>query len=152
MQDFMKSLETLDGEKVSKTRAKISFRFSVLHEYLNHAKDFHGGSLGMTFDILSAWSLFLIASPYLWRYPWVKRALSYIFLDPVKGRETVLAEGEVSIGKQNGWIELRMLTRYIQTVHLGKRLALLKATIGRERDGATCAPERYNTVPPQPKL
>ncbi|KAK4493710.1 hypothetical protein PRZ48_014895 [Zasmidium cellare] len=90
----MKSLEVLDAEQTSKTQARVSFRFPVLHEYLNHAKDLHGGSLGLMFDIVPSWPMFLIASPDLWPYPGVTRSLRYTLLNPVKEGEMVLAEGE----------------------------------------------------------
>ncbi|KAF2167062.1 hypothetical protein M409DRAFT_54274 [Zasmidium cellare ATCC 36951] len=130
----MNNLEFTDAEQRSKTHARVSFRFPVLHEYLNHAGDLHGGSLGMIFDIVASWPMFLIASPDLWPYPGVTRRLSYTLLSPVKEGEMVLAEGE--------------------TVHVGKRLALLMGVLKRERDGAivaTCEHERYNTIPPQMK-
>lgn len=57
----------------------------------------------MIFDIVSAWPLFLLASPDFWQYSGVTRALSYTILSPVKEGEMVLAEGEVSIERQNGW-------------------------------------------------
>lgn len=99
----MKSLEITDAEQTSRTDAKVWFRFPVLHEYLNHAKDLHGGSLGIIFDVVAAWPMWLIGRPDLWAYPGVTRSLRYVLLNPVKEGEMVLAEGEVSDGWDSLW-------------------------------------------------
>lgn len=150
----MKSLVITDAEQTSKTHARVCFRFPVLHEYVNHTKGLHGGSLGIIFDIVGAWPMFLVARPDFWAYAGVTRSLRYVLLNPVQEGETLVAEGEVSHKKTLACVCFLGTDWGLQTVHVGKRLALVKAVLKRERDGAivaTCEHERYLTIPPQMK-
>ncbi|KAM0719688.1 hypothetical protein Q7P37_003819 [Cladosporium fusiforme] len=115
--------------KYSPTQSRVTFRFVVQPEYLNPAGFLHGAAHTLFFDVCTTFCLGPLArAPDFWVTFGVSRSLQVSFLRPA-------AEGE-------------MLVMECETVDVGKRLALLKGVLKREKDGAvvsTCEHLVFNS-------
>jgi acyl-coenzyme A thioesterase 13 len=144
---FMRSLKVLSATiQTPSTPAKAVFRFRVPPNVGNQptgkqTQTTHGGALGMFFDLPT--SLTIVACNFAgWESMGMTRRLDVTFLRPPVEGDAVLIESEV--------------------VQIGKRLAVIRGVMKRERDGvmlATCQHDKYmGDVPhytldkPLPKL
>nr|POE65984.1 putative esterase f42h10.6 [Quercus suber] len=102
------------------TSQKVTFRFPVLKEYQNPMGTFHGGAQATIFDVCTSWALAMIAKPGFWSTMGTTRTLVVNCLRPGMVGDYVLLETEI--------------------VQAGKRMALLRAEMRREKDGALITP------------
>jgi acyl-coenzyme A thioesterase 13 len=157
----MKSVEMTAAFKHSPTHTQVTFRFPVQREYLNPGGTLHGAAQSLFFDVCTTWLLGPIArKPDYWCSFGTSRSLNVVYLRPAREGDVLTLECEVSFGVFISclfrllsfwqWLVLQITNLEIfwtlQTVNVGKRLALLKGVLKRE-DGAlisTCEHQMYN--------
>ncbi|KAL4897902.1 putative thioesterase family protein [Aspergillus ambiguus] len=111
-------------------RPHVSFRFNVAPKLCNFMGNIHGGCAATLIDILSTTILMGIGEPGKFSLGGVSRHLNVTYLRPVPQDTEVRLSCEV--------------------VHVGRRLALLKAEISRVDNGDVCIVgehEKANTDP-----
>lgn len=57
---WINAVKVVDAEKTSQSTARITYRFPVLHEYLNPSMTLHGGQQAAFYDIGTSWLLYLV--------------------------------------------------------------------------------------------
>ncbi|KXT07134.1 hypothetical protein AC578_2377 [Pseudocercospora eumusae] len=120
-------VEIVEAEKISDTLSKATFRFPVQPEFLNPMGTLHAGATTAFFECATTWALYPIAKPGFWKSLGICRTINFTFMRPAMPGEILLMECE--------------------TVHVGKRIAMLRAVMKREKDGAalvTCEHNKYN--------
>lgn len=128
---FMKSLKVLSATSQTSTEtAKATFRFKVPPNLSNQPtgkqpQTTHGGAFGMFFDLPT--SMTIMACNFAgWESTGMTRRLDVTFLTPPVEGDDVLIESEV--------------------IQIGKRLAVIRSVMKREKDGvwlAICQHEKY---------
>ncbi|SMR46379.1 unnamed protein product [Zymoseptoria tritici ST99CH_1A5] len=120
-------VEVVEAEQLSETMSRATFRFPVQPEFLNPMGTLHAGATSAFFECATTWALFPIAKPGFWKSLGICRTISFTYLRPAVQGEVLLVECE--------------------TVHVGKRIAMVRAVMKREKDGAalvTCEHNKYN--------
>lgn len=105
-----------------------TWRFPVVHEYLNPGNSLHGAAQTLFYDNTMAYLFVPLAKPGFWDTYGFSRTLSVTYLAQVR-------EGD--------WVRLE-----VETVHVGRRMALLKGRMWRESDGvvvSTCEHDKFTT-------
>ncbi|KXT15912.1 hypothetical protein AC579_5510 [Pseudocercospora musae] len=118
-------VEIVEAEKISDTLSKATFRFPP--EFLNPMGTLHAGATTAFFECATTWTLYPIAKPGFWKSLGICRTINFTFMRPAIPGEMLLMECE--------------------TVHVGKRIAMLRAVMKREKDGAalvSCEHNKYN--------
>lgn len=108
--------------------SKATWRFPVVHEYLNPGQALHGAAQSLFYDNTMAYLFVPIARPGFWDTYGFSRSLRVTYLAQAM-------EGE--------WVRLE-----VETVQVGKRMALLRGRMVRERDGvlvSTCEHDKFTT-------
>ena len=114
---------------------KIEFAFTVQPTHCNRLGNLHGGCTATLFDYVTTMVLVQINRPDFWWWLGVSRTLNVTYLRPMPAEETFHIECEL--------------------VHIGKRLATLKAVARRPSDGAVmavCEHGKVNVDPPMAKV
>jgi len=96
-----------------------TFIYTVQPEHCNGASNLHGGCAASLFDHLTTMPLCFVKEPPTWSLLGVSRTLNVTYLRPVPVGSTVRVVCEI--------------------VHVGRRMATIKATMTRESDGAVLA-------------
>jgi acyl-coenzyme A thioesterase 13 len=138
-------VEVVEAEKLSDTMCRATFRFPVQPEFLNPMGTLHAGATSAFFECATTWALFPIAKPGFWKSLGLCRTINFTYLRPAVLGEVLLMECEVSGFFDGGLIELS--AHSFQTVHVGKRIAMLRGVMRREKDGAalvTCEHNKFN--------
>ncbi|KAJ6154178.1 hypothetical protein N7485_012547 [Penicillium canescens] len=118
--------------RISKPRppARVSFLFTITPALSNMMGNLHGGCAATLIDVLSTTILLGVSEPGKFAYGGVSRNLKVTYLRPVPTGSEVRLVCEV--------------------IHVGKRLALLRAEIQRAENGDICVVgehEKANTDP-----
>ncbi|KAK4549670.1 hypothetical protein LTR36_004971 [Oleoguttula mirabilis] len=103
-------------KSLSSTHSLVTFAFTVSRFYCNGSGNLHGGAQATIFDMATSIAMQAISKQEQWINGGVSRVLTVTYLRPAPEGEELLLECDV--------------------VHMGKRLAMLKGTLKRERDGA----------------
>ncbi|KAK3671880.1 hypothetical protein LTR78_008246 [Recurvomyces mirabilis] len=101
---------------LSPKQALVTFAFKVSRFYCNGSGNLHGGSQSAFFDVCTSIALMSIGKPGFWLNGGVSRTLNVTYLRPAPEGDDLIMECEI--------------------VSMGKSLALLKARLKRESDGA----------------
>ncbi|USW50043.1 Putative Thioesterase domain, HotDog domain superfamily, acyl-coenzyme A thioesterase 13 [Septoria linicola] len=120
-------VEITEAEKISDKMCRATFRFTVQPEFLNPMGTLHAGATSAMFECATTWALWPVAKPGFWQNLGLCRTINFVYLRPAVQGEVLLMECE--------------------TVHVGKRIALLRAVMRREKDGValvTCEHNKYN--------
>ena len=137
----------MEAKKLSGTRARLVVRFTVTHGFINLAGILLGGAQASIHDVCTTWAVLILRRPGFWdQEAGSSRTLAVTFLRPAKEGEVLLEECEVRTPSRR--IVLSTRSRISQVVQAGKRLALIRATMKRESDGAvisTCEHNKYHT-------
>lgn len=124
----------LHGISPSPPHPSVTFDFTVQPSHCNRLQNLHGGCISSIFDFCTTMPLVLINRPGHWQFLGVSRTLNVTYMRPVPSGEEILIECEI--------------------VHVGKKLATLKGTMRRKRDGAVmalCEHGKFN-IDPEPQL
>ncbi|KJY01927.1 thioesterase family protein [Zymoseptoria brevis] len=132
--DARKKYDQMEGKNfllpwlnIVETMSRATFRFPVQPEFLNPMGTLHAGATSAFFECATTWALFPIAKPGFWKSLGICRTISFTYLRPAVQGEVLLMECE--------------------TVHVGKRIAMVRAVMKRVKDGAalvTCEHNKYN--------
>lgn len=93
--DWHKSVEVVDAQRLSDTTARASYRFPVEEEYANQMGSLHGGAQAAFFDICTSFLLLLIAQPGFWAAGGTSRTLNVTYLRPAQVGKLVRLDCEV---------------------------------------------------------
>lgn len=111
-----------------------TFLYTVQPDHCNRMQNLHGGCAATLFDWCTTLPLAMINRPGFWQFMGVSRTLNVTYLRPAPAGEELLIEAEI--------------------VQVGKKMATLKGTMRRKRDGmvtAVCEHGKFN-VDPEVKL
>lgn len=109
---------------------KATFTLDIPSKYHNAAGDVHGGAIATLLDGFTSSMIGLAARKGFWQDGGTTRNLSVAYIRPVKAGDKVIVECEM--------------------VHLGDRLATIRATMKRQSDGkalAMCLQEKFSSTP-----
>ncbi|KAF2168253.1 hypothetical protein M409DRAFT_21691 [Zasmidium cellare ATCC 36951] len=124
---FLDTVTITTATRLSPTKSHCTFRFAVLPEFLNPMGTLHAGATSAFFECATTWTLWPVArQPDFWPSLGVCRTIGFVYLRPVGVGEWCLMECE--------------------TVHVGKRIALVKGELKREKDGAVLVTCEHNKV------
>lgn len=112
----------------------ITFSYTVQPDHCNRLQNLHGGCAATVFDYCTTLPLCLVNKPGFWQFMGVSRTLNVTYLRPAPVGEELLVECEI--------------------LQIGKKMATLKGTMRRKRDGqitAICEHGKFN-IDPENKL
>ena len=104
----------------------VTFSFVVQPDHCNRLQNLHGGAAATVFDFATTMPLVLVSRPGFWQFLGVSRTLNVTYFRPVPAGEEVLVHCEI--------------------VQVGKKLATIKGTMTRRRDGAVTATCEHGKV------
>nr|XP_001399449.2 thioesterase family protein [Aspergillus niger CBS 513.88] len=109
--------------------ARVSYLLKVIPKQCNYLQNLHGGCAATLIDILSSTLLIALSKPGLYSYGGVSRNLKTTYIRPVPAGT-----------------EIRVVC---ELVHMGKRMALLRAEI-QKLDGSVCVVAEHDKANSDP--
>jgi len=104
----------------------VTFSFTCQPEHCNRMYNLHGGAAATLFDFCTTMPLALVSRPGFWQFLGVSRTLNVTYYRPIPAGEEVLIRCDI--------------------VQVGKKLATIRGTMTRKRDGAVMAACEHGKV------
>ena len=139
-------LELLAASKHKDGTGRLHWRFPVLKEYLQAFSTYAGGAQAAAHDNCTGWALLTIAKPGHWAALGSSRTLNISYLAAAQEGDVLLLEAKVRallvFAPFNSGYRLELSADVVflfvfavQIVSIGSRMAMIRGTLTRERDG-----------------
>lgn len=139
-------LELLAASKHKDGTGRLLWRFPVLKEYLQAFSTYAGGAQAAAHDNCTGWALLTIAKPGHWAALGSSRTLNISYLAAAQEGDVLLLEAKVRallvFAPFNSGYRLELSADVVflfvfavQIVSIGSRMAMIRGTLTRERDG-----------------
>lgn len=101
MMPALDKLEVVEAQRLSKSTARVVWRFPVQEPYLNLYQCFSGGAQTTMHDACTSFTMLAIAKPGFWRNTGLTRNINVTYLAPAMWKDVLLLECEVcfSLGR-----------------------------------------------------